>query len=533
MNIKKIIFQGMLNIVFIITIITGRGYADPPPPVLLFSDIISGPRDGLNDGVGQGAIVTIWGKRLGSSQGTSRVLCNGIDAAHVYYWENADPETGDSGPADLYSYQKMQEIAFSIPSNVPLGPIKIKVVVNDVSSNELNFTIRSGNIYYVKSNGNNSLAGTWGNPWANVDYFSGGAASKSIVKEGDIIYVCDGVAESRVVMKDKVGTAEKPISLIAYPGASYVSNGSISHHSNSCAYWNFSKIIIRSDNTGISAFRGMRVVGCEITDIVCADGQSGAISANANNMYKAAGGYIKCFGNYIHDFGGSCTTNLHHVFYISNRSGTAIEPFELGWNYLKDNEANGGLHLYDEGICGDFTGTIKIHDNVVVNQVGPGIGLSAYGDNCITCDVLVYNNILVGCGKSPRSNLAIAVNKSGFKSHIKFYNNVIYGYGEPGAGEAIWVQGSGSSMWVFGGTWDWFNNIVVDTNNLPYEKPNYSSVPMKKGNNIWYSGGDGNPSALPAWDINPISKNPEFVNPENGDFRLTKDSPARDAGTTP
>ncbi|VAW87147.1 hypothetical protein MNBD_GAMMA18-296, partial [hydrothermal vent metagenome] len=42
-------------------------------PVLHFSDINSGPKTGLNDGLGSGAIVTIWGNNLGDLQGDSKV----------------------------------------------------------------------------------------------------------------------------------------------------------------------------------------------------------------------------------------------------------------------------------------------------------------------------------------------------------------------------------------------------------------------------------------------------------------------------
>ena len=77
-------------------------------PILCFSDIVGGPKTGNSDvSLGQtanqhGAIVTIWGKNLGSTQGTSEIWCNGAKAAYVYSWKNADK------PADLFSYHKMQ-----------------------------------------------------------------------------------------------------------------------------------------------------------------------------------------------------------------------------------------------------------------------------------------------------------------------------------------------------------------------------------------------------------------------------------------
>ena len=44
-----------------------------PTPSVAFTDLITGPDTGLGDGVGSGAIVTVWGQRLGSVQGTNTI----------------------------------------------------------------------------------------------------------------------------------------------------------------------------------------------------------------------------------------------------------------------------------------------------------------------------------------------------------------------------------------------------------------------------------------------------------------------------
>ena len=50
--------------------------ANASGPALLFSDLVNGPRTGLTDDkvTNQGAIITIWGRYLGSSQGNSKVF---------------------------------------------------------------------------------------------------------------------------------------------------------------------------------------------------------------------------------------------------------------------------------------------------------------------------------------------------------------------------------------------------------------------------------------------------------------------------
>ncbi|MDY7031689.1 MAG: hypothetical protein SVY10_07250, partial [Thermodesulfobacteriota bacterium] len=169
-------------------------------PVLHFCDIVSGPKSGNTDGMvnDHGAIVTIWGNNLGSSQGASNVYFkdssdNIYEAAHVYYWVNADG-LSSGGPADLHTYHKMQEIAFSIPFSASDGLGKIYATVNGVNSNELHFTVREGNIYFVKTTGNNSTGdGSWSTPWQTIDFIGEGAGGT--LDAGDIIYVCDAVIE--------------------------------------------------------------------------------------------------------------------------------------------------------------------------------------------------------------------------------------------------------------------------------------------------------------------------------------------------
>ena len=117
-------------------------------PVLFFSDLTSGPKTGNRDTSGgrsgqDGAIVTLWGRNLGSAQGSSKVYANGAEAASYYYWGNA------TVPADLYTYHGMQMISFQISHLAQDGAGQIYVVVNGQPSNSLPFTVRAGNIYFV------------------------------------------------------------------------------------------------------------------------------------------------------------------------------------------------------------------------------------------------------------------------------------------------------------------------------------------------------------------------------------------------
>lgn len=195
-------------------------------PVLNFSDIDSGPKTGNTDGIGSGAIVTIWGNNLGSAQGASKVYVGGVEATAIYYWKDADGNL-PGGPANLYTYHKMQEIAFSIPSAAPDGATTIKVTVNGADSNTLPFTIRAGNIKFVKGGGtNNPGCGAWSTPCASMFYLMQGG--NNAVAAGDIVYSV-GVGSTNGLSVGKngaiIGTAPNPVSLIAYPNTRWLCPG--------------------------------------------------------------------------------------------------------------------------------------------------------------------------------------------------------------------------------------------------------------------------------------------------------------------
>lgn len=519
-----------------------------------FSDIISGPKTGLGDGSGDGAIVTIWGYGLGSTQESSTIYCGGVLADHVYYWEDSDV-VGDSGPADLYTYHKMQSISFSVDSTASDGAGTIYVIVGGETSNTLPFTVRSGNIYFIKTAGNggsNSNPGTWASPWETIRK----ATYVGPLVAGDTVYVCDGVEESGLSneglqikttgAEDPVGTAANPVSIIAYPGADVLISGAttaIGNWQRWGEYWNFSKFKIISDGGGgVSANKGARFIGLEVTDNTCANGSNGAIGGSAGDNCSTGGG-IKVLGNYIHDWGCDITSNQEHVFYLSNRSGSPCESYELGWNHLADNEARNALHLYDEGASGDFTGTMKLHDNAVISQTGAGFAIGngnlpdppAIPEVCWSMPVEVYNNLFIDCGiANSGGNYASAILIiSGIRnfSDVKIYNNTIYGGIDPDDTYG-YIYSPSIGNHEFMGTLDYKNNVVHDLNSLIWNHATWFQPPDWSTNNIWYNGGDSVPASPPSWDTDPITTNPLFVNPGTGDFTLQSGSPAIDAGTS-
>ena len=531
--------------IFLFTALLSSAALATAPPVLFFSDIISGPKTGLGDGLGDGAIVTVWGRNLGSTQETSKIYCNGAEASHVYYWENADPENGDSGPADLYTYHKMQEIAFSISASAVDGTGKIKVVVGGIDSNTLDFMVRSGHIYYVAPDGNNNNDGSWPHPWADAAGF--GAISK--MQAGDITYFKDGyVAASGINPNQKKGSKFNSFAMVAYPGADILATNTsywtIGPHSQSSTYWDFCKWKVTSSGNAINTFKGGRVIANDITNIPggCADGQGGAISGSGRDGEGEMISNVKIFGNYVHDWGCDASSKLHHVFYMSNRSGVPVEMWEIGWNFLLNCKTTHGIHNYDEGVCGDGTGIYRVHDNVVVNQRGTGISHSGPQDGsgtdpCMSYPIEIYNNLLINCGQGsgwqdsggnsvPFWATSISLGGSTNHSHVKIFNNTIIGNGDAvnrySEGNAsIYIPSS------YGGEVEIRNNIIVDTKNYPFINSNTPTGNFIMDHNLYYDQG-GNEHTPPAQDTAPLMGNPMFTS--STDYTIQSTSPARDSG---
>jgi hypothetical protein len=535
------------------------------PPVLFFSDLTNGPSTGNGDGLGSGAIITIWGANLGSTQGSSTVKINNVSTDHVYCWGNADGSTcGTVGTAPmLYNgYQNYQAVSFSIPSSAANGSTTIQVIVNGSASNTLPFTIGQGRICYISSSGHDVTGNcSFSSPLLSLQFStSANRVGTYTPVAGDIYYAMSGVSQlGNWVIYPGVGTYPGlPIAYVAYPGANILiqSTTSTTGGCGICIYNSspvaanlvFSKFRIQTAGYGSGTTQQGRNVALEITNYpaICPDGsqQAGGI---AGSGISADG--VKLLGNFVHDYGCMATTSkLSHTFYITNRSGVAIGAFEYGWNYIHTSYQYGALHSYDEGICGDWTGTILMHDNAVINQAGEGAGFSvACSTTTVTAPMKIYNNIFINVGwdNSTQINgghvVVFGISGGPLKSNIQIQNNTIYGYGDnlnntPAAGYVLDIDANG--MGCFGGTIDYRNNVAVDTHGFSYNYTN-CGTPTLKGNNLWYStvGTSTNPNI--AWDTNPIQANPNLVNPiggspnspvTGGDFSLNSNSPAIDAG---
>jgi uncharacterized protein (TIGR03437 family) len=514
-----------------------RASATAAAPVLFFTDITSGPKSGNPDTSGgrsgqDGAIVTLWGRNLGSAQGSSQVYANGIEAASYYFWGNA------TVPADLYTYHGMQMISFQISHRARDGAGSIYVVANGQQSNSLPFTVRAGNIYFVMTSGNDDTGnGSWGNPWRTIP-----KAANSLAP-GDIAYIGDGVDQttetdySAAVNLGSDGAEGNPKALIVYPGATskvgsatlerafWVWNGDTGGYST---HWVIAKFTITTGQVGAPAQTGFRVIGNYVT-APQGDGMDGAIDVVGNNVY--------ILGNELENVGSANSSKLYHAIYVKGvrqdsppRAPTESNR-EVAWNYVHDGLSNRAINIYSEQEYSAYIQQHRVHDNVIVNQRGDGIMIGYYviGDNWL------YNNLIVNAGLGPEwpdgesyhTGLRINTGHEQIAQTVVYlYNNTLCRNGWSGAV----LPGETGSLLVDQGALDrsttvYFSNNILYSTGEPYLAGESAALPVSDYRNCWY--GDG---AAPAWDTTAINDDPGFVDVGAFNFQLQNGSPCMNVG---
>jgi PKD repeat protein len=511
--------------------------AQTPAPVLYFSDLASGPSTGNTDSSGgrvpgrDGAIVTVWGRNLGSSLPDVRAWCGGAEAASYYVLSDA------TAPADLSRFHRMQMLSFQIAAGAHSGAGEITVVVGGQTSNSLPFTIRAGSIRFVKTTGDDAAGdGSWPSPWRTIP-----KAADSL-SAGDIAYVCQGVDQTTETGLDAAvnlasnGEPGRPKALVVYPGAvSRVGARSLPrafHTFNTetggyVSHWVVSKFSMTTAEIGVTARTGFRVVGNFVT-APDGNGLDGAVGLLGND--------VAVLGNELFDVGSPQCSKLYHAVYASGvrQDGAPRAPTEasreIGWNYIHDGRSNRAINVYSEQANSAFVTGHRIHDNVILNQRGDGILLGYYvtGENWIT------NNLIVRAGggpdwiDDPSSHAGIRIDAGheaspGTVIHVQ--HNTLHGCGYHEAafeGENGHLFASAPALGR-GVTLDFKNNIV-SSEGEPLVATDSGAIPAGDYRNCWY--GAGSP---PAWDSLAIGSSPAFVDPGALNFQLQAASPCINA----
>lgn len=528
---------------------------------LAFSDLTSGPDVGLGDGLGSGVIVTVWGYGLGSSQGASTIeFCDSAAVCrvpYVYYWKNADG-TAPSGPANLYESHGMQEIAFSIPdSAMGTGTIRVTVAGN---ADALPFTVRTGNIYHVMSSGSNTNPGTFSQPWqtaARVGHSQSGATAPA----GSTTYfhgITSGTALSDArgmyfnLASASAVTPDQQFFYVAYPGAHSTTLGREGFTNYQVQGASISKFRVGTSNCvetangqrtgctsvtpgtwGVQTDKWGRVIANYFYEPAgtCSSATAGAIIGDANFADNVSD--ARMFGNEIEGHGCQASSPLHHTTYMSIRSAPddlQLPAWEWGWNYLHDNWAKSGIHQFDQDTgCGDLTTPLRIHNNVIINQAGPGIYV---GGQCgWSMDAYIENNVIINAGlPSTWDGVTVTTTQQpepggvvirdsgtpptgGLLGTMYVRNNTIHTVGPSGAGDAqegcLTLTGSGDSVAIV-----FTHNICVNPRDYGFITASGQSGQQLNNltgiRNVFYYSGAGTPvrAVVPTWDLSPITTNP-------------------------
>ncbi|MCK7544038.1 hypothetical protein MLC59_07640 [Marinobacter bryozoorum] len=547
MLIKKVAISGLL----FLSLTLFPFHASASAPFLAFSDLRNGPSSGLDDGQGSGVIVTLWGQGLGNSQGDSNVYFRSssgdiLDVAHVYYWKAADGQL-PSGPANLYESHGMQEIALSIPASAD-GDGELFVEVDGQESNRLPFTVRQGGIYHVKAGGKDGANGSWQEPFATA------AFAVNAVPAGSTIYV-HGVdtgsfnsPSARAIYwnnGDASSTQDAQFAVTAYPGYQPKAIAQRAIESYRTEGWVVSKYDVYASNYlsvdsngqpaggvisnvpratyGIQTSRNGRVVGNRIGDIPggCASQAQGAILGNKDWI-----GNNKIYGNEIYDYGCEGSNKLHHTTYLSIRANDnpIVEPWEWAYNYLHGNHAKFGIHNYDEGTgCGDISGPLRIHHNVIVEQGGAGISI---GSTCgWSMDVFIEDNVLIDVGlpagwdgvdssdltAAESGGIALRDGGNGLYGDYIIRNNLVYNWATPeqsrGGLGCLSFNADGDNIDVV-----WMNNICYSDYSFPFVDSGFRAENkldnVQGSNNIWYLATGGSDYSVPGWDNSAVKADP-------------------------
>lgn len=509
--------------------ITGEG--SPPPPVvsgapfLAFSDLTSGPSTGNTDTSfgGQvagedGAYVTVWGNRLGSSQAAgSDIVINSV-ACRVIYWGAAIPPYS---PANLVNgYHDMQCVIAQVMHSATQGAGTISVTVGGVASNTLPFTVRSGRIFYMTDTGSVSGDGTWQNPWDfNVNL------NTLMNVAGDTLYL-KSIDWGGTISLSNYGTPSAPYALVAYPGSTaifgvtdiarpfFFFNGAEPNlPERYVPWWTLSKLTLRgagSSEENVKLQTGKRMVGCKLGGNLDT-GATGCVWTNSDQVWM--------FGNEFSDVGSGSDTRYHVVYSSSDyreiSNGTRnlrwdlgeipyliTGGYEYGWNYFHGNRANRAFNIYNQPNTNveeeaSYVTNGKVHHNVIVDQCGDGIGLLTHtaGENW------VYSNVVVRAGKDVRVLDPTADNhaywlgihiRSGTAVPVETLNhvwfNTLIDCGDTSLNGTD-TQRTGAIRTEFEANYtiDARNNIVYQSNGLPFF-PADSDAPTTAewSNNLWF-----------------------------------------------
>jgi hypothetical protein len=481
-----------LILVFLVLLSSSVAYSQNQVPAIFYSNLTSGPSMGGQNNAG--AFVTIHGKGFGQSRGSSIVTIGGGSAFSYQSWSDTS-------------------VTFQLGSAARTG--NIVVTVAGVASNSVPFTVRSGNIYFVSSTGNNSNSGSYGAPWQSLAF-----AAKTI-KPGDVVYVGNASAPNsggttyNSLSLSHSGMPSMPMALVAYPntsvavGSARLSSAGITITGSN---WVLSGFTLRGAETAVSlaSVSGIRITN---SDLSCPNGSGPGACIAANG-----GSSITLMGNTIHDNGSATGADLadYHAVYLLGTNGV-----EIGWNTVSNTL---GCNAINAQATTGTQHSFSIHDNYIYETRCVAVSLGTVDPS--SGSVSIYNNVIENSGTGPvpsgSSQIygygAIAVG-GGAAVPVQAYNNTIYNAGALGGASAGAVRAFGSISLT--------NNILDLVSGEQYVSLDTSLTEISGSNNLF--NGAGSPLGVFSTSF---TGDPQFVSATSHNYHLLAGSPAVDHGAT-
>jgi hypothetical protein len=470
-------------------------------PVILYTDIVSGPIIGGENN--HGIYLSLFGTGFGDDLRHVKVCVNETEVA-VYKF--LGPSRGR---------EDVQQLTVQPGSSITSGAITIQVD-SELSNTDHTFSVGDGNIYFVSLAGNdstgelNNVARPFRSVQATFDRPEFGPGDTIVIRGGTWQDI--GRYDAFLSVYQKTGSADKPITIMAYPGEkTYLETrgkrGGINFYKTNGGLV-ISGLAINSNGNDLIQMQNrsdnMRVVNNELYGLWKEKGGSAAIVGNGHHW--------KILGNHVHDNGYS---KLFHGIYIDNDNGLGSDDIEIAFNHIHHQAGGRGIQVYWS--YPSMT-NISIHDNLIHDIDRDAILISDNAGEGIE----IFNNVVYRSGTVHGSGIRI----NSALAYVKAYNNTLYQSDTAKRQGAIYVEDTKQA--------DIYNNIVYTQAREAFFTIDAPADRVRVYNNLWFGERSWfrapNPPRL---DSKPLNGDPLFVDANSQDFRLQRNSPAINAGIPP
>jgi VCBS repeat-containing protein len=534
-------------------------------PLVLYTDFVSGPISGGEDGLG--AYLSIFGKNFGdgTSLGTNtKVFIGGVEVSAYVRQDNAV----------TYAKSGVQRIVVRpgpLGGATPGVPIPIIVQVSSVNSNaDCHWTPNPGRILYVSLTGNDSTAvpDDINHPWRTLQSPTNRLATGaySIVRAGDQVVVRGGewndigydtcwmrfrdTPQQGYAPNGTSGTGW--INITSYPGETvhYTTPAACSGGIQGAgqAFSGTTGDFVAVANIHFENSPGVNRDAAPV-NVQYSGGHWRAVnneigpwpagnSAVLNGAgVSGAGNRVEVLGNLIHDIDGTSELQNHGIYADATAYG-----WEVAYNWIHDirggslvqfNDSDGttGIAPTPEGVWPGFV-NIRVHHNWLEVCAKYGINVADSGPTGAgTVDFQAWNNIIIGTGLP-----ALRLNTNTPTGTVVYAFNTIYDCARTVTPGNAMVrndgnQGAGHSVLLYNNIICFGPNTTAGSTWMSDTSGQSSGYQWRR--NLYYAGTQTPPNPATLGDTLAIVADPKFNNPSGGDFSLQSSSPAVNAGTQP